>query len=221
MIITKVEKKMCFSCMKEHEVKYVKIQENSIFKKEEVVFDAEYEYCENTDDFLENEEQIKMNDLSLKDAYRKKKGLLTSSQIKTIREKYDISQKQFSEVLGWGAATIIRYENHQVQDRAHDDILRKIDKDPKWFIEMLKRSKEEVEHKYYMKYYNNALKLLNIKDNPYFLGIIKAVNYSEVTSFRGFESEVYTSKDYCTQEKRTENKFDLKVPIHLMSVQAY
>lgn len=50
-----------------------------------------------------------------------------------IRDKYEVSQKDFSEVLDWGRATITRYENHQVQDRAHDDVLRTIDSDPKWF----------------------------------------------------------------------------------------
>ncbi len=54
-------------------------------------------------------------------------GLLTSDEIIKIREKYGISQKEFSEVLGWGGrATITRYENHQVQDRVHDDVLKKL-----------------------------------------------------------------------------------------------
>ncbi len=71
----------------------------------------------------------------------KKVGLLTSNEIISLREKYGVSQKDLSEILDWGKATITSYENHQVQDRAHDDILRKIDPDPEWFIEMLKRAK--------------------------------------------------------------------------------
>lgn len=125
MLVLRKEKKMCFDCMKEHEVQVVEVEEKNIFKNEEVIYQAEYDYCENTDDFLESEEQIKKNDLAMKDAYREQQGLLASVQIKRIREKYGMSQKRFSETLGWGAATIIRYENHQVQDRAHDDILRK------------------------------------------------------------------------------------------------
>jgi DNA-binding transcriptional regulator YiaG len=66
---------------------------------------------------------------------------LTSNEIISLREKYGVSQKDLSEILDWGKATITSYENHQVQDRAHDDILRKIDPDPEWFIEMLKRAK--------------------------------------------------------------------------------
>ena len=177
MLVLRKEKKLCFSCMEEHEVQIVKIEEKSIFKGEEVKFEAECEYCENTDEFLANEEQIKRNDLALKDAYREKIGLLTSARIKIIREKYKISQKQFSEVLGWGTATIIRYENHQVQDRAHDDILRKIESDPKWFLEMLDRAKEEIKQKYFIKYYKVAIEQLGKIENPY-ISTINDIKYN-------------------------------------------
>ncbi len=43
---------MCFDCMKEHEVQVVEVEEKNIFKNEEVIYQAEYDYCENTDDFL-------------------------------------------------------------------------------------------------------------------------------------------------------------------------
>ncbi len=59
MLVLRKEKKMCFDCMKEHEVQVVEVEEKNIFKNEEVIYQAEYDYCENTDDFLESEEQIK------------------------------------------------------------------------------------------------------------------------------------------------------------------
>ena len=132
----KSEKKLCVLCMEEHEVDIVEVVDEEFFKGEEVTFPATYEYCSCADEYLETEEMMKTNSLAMKDAYREKVGLLTSREIIAIREKYGISQKDFSEVLDWGKATITRYENHQVQDRAHDDVLRKIDSDPKWFLEM-------------------------------------------------------------------------------------
>ncbi|BEP30324.1 type II toxin-antitoxin system MqsA family antitoxin [Helicovermis profundi] len=132
----KSEKKLCLICMEEHEVDTVEVIDNEIYKGEEVEFKSIYEYCFHADEYLETEEMIKANSLSMKDAYRKKVGLLTSSEIINIREKYGVSQKDFSEILDWGRATITRYENHQVQDRAHDDVLRKIDSDPKWFLDV-------------------------------------------------------------------------------------
>lgn len=140
----KVEKKLCILCMEEHGIRTVKMSETEEFKGTSVEFEAVYEYCDQTDELLETEEYIKSNSLAMKDAYRRKVGLLTSDEIIAIREKYKLSQKNFSEVLDWGRATITRYENHQVQDRAHDDVLRKINSDPKWMLQMLDRARDKI-----------------------------------------------------------------------------
>jgi len=94
-------------------------------------FSAVYEYCSNANEYLETEDMIKLNSLSMKDSYRSKIGLLTSYEIISTREKYDLSQKDFSDIFDWRKATITRYENNQVQDRAHDDFIRKFNSDTK------------------------------------------------------------------------------------------
>lgn len=184
--------KLCLSCMEEHDVDLVEMSESGTFKDEQVEFLAVYEYCSNTDEYLENEEMIRSNSLALKDAYRRKVGLLTSGEIKSIREKYDISQKDFSEILDWGRATITRYENHQVQDRAHDDILRKIDSDPKWFLDMLKRAKERLSEKAFTHYYHKASEQYNNKRNQYLIDSIHAIyaHYDEEVITGGVELDL-------------------------------
>jgi putative zinc finger/helix-turn-helix YgiT family protein len=157
--------------MKEYSVDIIETEEQVTFKGIKVKFNAIYEYCANTDEYLETEDMIRSNSLAVKDAYRIEVGLLTSNEIKGIREKYNISQKEFSEVLNWGKATITRYENHQVQDRAHDDILRKIDSDPKWFLEMLERAKDRISTRMYSEYYHNAYEQYTKKNNPYSYGL--------------------------------------------------
>ena len=52
-----------------------------------VVYKATYFYCDDAEEFYMDEEQIQENDIHLKDAYREKEGLLTSGQIRSIREK--------------------------------------------------------------------------------------------------------------------------------------
>lgn len=177
------ENKLCLSCMEEHEVAVVEVEETGTFKGETVVFPAVYEYCANSDEYSETEAMMTQNSLAQKDAYRKKVGLLTSGEIKAIREKYDISQKEFSVVLDWGMATITRYENHQVQDRAHDDILRKISSDPKWFIEMLERAKVKISTKQYMQYHQNAAEQVDKLRNPYKHNSLNISYYSDSTNF--------------------------------------
>ncbi|WP_240373965.1 type II TA system antitoxin MqsA family protein [Bacillus piscicola] len=183
MKILKSEKKLCLLCMEEHVVETVEVTDHETFKGEEVSFTAQYEYCSATEDFLESEEMIKANSLAMKDAYRERLGLLTSSELHDIRKKYDISQKDFSEVLGWGRATITRYENHQVQDRAHDDVLRKISSDPKWLIEKLHEAKEQdkISEKAYVKSLHKAKEQYKKKKNQYLIDSIYAsyANYED------------------------------------------
>ncbi|MGM8213438.1 type II TA system antitoxin MqsA family protein [Virgibacillus sp. W0430] len=179
----KSEKKICLLCMEEHVVETVEVIEHDIFKGEEVSFTAKYEYCGVTEDFLETEEMIKANSLAMKDAYRGKLGLLISSDITDIREKYDISQKNLSEVLGWGRATITRYENHQVQDRAHDDVLRKISSDPKWFRDKLYGAKEKdcISESAFLSSLHEANEQYKKKKNQYLIDSIYAsyANYED------------------------------------------
>ena len=186
MNIIRSEDRFCVSCMEEHTVDTIQREESEEFKGEEVVFVATYDYCTNTDELLETEEFIRANNLAVKDAYREKVGLLTSEEIIRIRDKYGISQKDFSKILNWGEATITRYENHQVQDRAHDDILRKIDSDPKWLLEMLNRSKVMLSQKAFNKYCERAQVQFNSLKNSYLVDTINAEYASlKSTEFTG------------------------------------
>ena len=130
MKMMKSEKRLCVCCMEEHEVKTVLVQEHASFKNEQISYEAMYLYCDQAEELYADEEMLKNNDIALKDAYRKKHGLLTSGEIRAIREKYGISQSDLSVLLGWGGKTITRYESHQVQDKAHDTILKKLNRFP-------------------------------------------------------------------------------------------
>ncbi len=171
----KSEKKLCLICMEEHEVQTVILEDTEEFKGEEVAFSAIYEYCAHADEYLETEDLIKTNSLAMKDAYREKTGLLTSNEIIAIRNKYGVSQKDFSEILGWGKATITRYENHQVQDRVHDDVLRKIESDPKWFLQMLRRTEGKITDRAFRKYLQTANLEFRKMKNRYLMDSIQAL----------------------------------------------
>lgn len=185
----KSEKKLCMICMEEHEVDIVEMIDTEIFKDEEVTFKATYEYCSIGDELLETEEMIRANSLAMKDAYREKMHLLTSKEIIEIREKYGVSQKDFSEILNWGRATITRYENHQVQDRGNDNVLRKIDSDPKWFLEMLKEAKGRISDRAFDKYHHKANEQFRKRRNQYLIDSIKSLyaDYEDDISTGGVE----------------------------------
>lgn len=167
MEILNKEHRLCSCCMEEHEVMTVRFLDKAIFKDEEVEFDVISEYCELADEYVESNDMISKNDIAMKNAYRKKVGLLTSDDICSIRLKYGISQTDLALLLGWGRKTITRYESHQVQDIAHDTILKKLNSDPEWFLALLKEAKNQFSPDSYKKYYETATQLFEHEQDQY------------------------------------------------------
>jgi putative zinc finger/helix-turn-helix YgiT family protein len=172
--IIKSEKRLCTCCMEKHEVKTVLVKEKATFKNKKVDYDASYLYCDAADELYMDEQQIQENDVRLKDAYRKVEGLLTSAEIIGIREMYGITQSDLCLLLGWGGKTITRYESHQVQDKAHDTILKKLAKDPEWFLSLLDAVKENLSTESYQKYMNVATILYEKDQDSYLRKAIEA-----------------------------------------------
>jgi putative zinc finger/helix-turn-helix YgiT family protein len=160
--------------MEEHDVSIVQVDETNVFKDVSVDYVAEYYYCERSEELYMDEKMMSLNDIKMKDAYRKKTNLLTSQEISGIRAKYGISQSDLCTIMGWGGKTITRYESHQVQDKAHDTILKKIDRDPEWYMELLVESKEVFSIETYKRYYNIATKLYENRQDDYLRKSIEA-----------------------------------------------
>lgn len=174
MKIVKSEKRLCTCCMEEHEVKTVLVSEYATFKKKQIKYEAFYLYCDAAEEYYTNEQQLQENDIRLKDAYRKQEGLFTASEISGIRAKYGISQSDFCILLGWGGKTITRYEGHQIQDKAHDTILKKIDRDSEWFISLLNDAKDNLTIESYQKYLETATALYEKNQDNYLRKSIEA-----------------------------------------------
>ncbi|WP_297777420.1 type II TA system antitoxin MqsA family protein [Blautia sp.] len=170
----KSEKRFCTCCMEEHEVKTVLVPEEATFKNVKVVYEASCFYCDVAEELYMDEQQMQENDIRLKDAYRREQGLLTSSEICNIRSKYRISQRDFCILLGWGGKTITRYEGHQVQDKAHDTILKKIGRDSEWFLSLLSDARESLAVEAYQKYLDAATTLYEKNQDLYLRKAIEA-----------------------------------------------
>lgn len=180
--------------MEEHDVKTVLVKDTATFKNRLVEYEASYLFCDLADELYMNEQQIQENDLKLKDAYRRSEGLLTSSQISAIRAKYKISQSDLCTLLGWGGKTITRYESHQVQDRAHDTILKKLAQDPEWFIALLNGAKDNLSPESYEKYLEAAGSLYEEDQDSYLRRAIEA-NYAKFQGNQLYQGNVELSLD--------------------------
>lgn len=82
------------------------------------------------------------NDKKLFDRYRELKGLLTSEKIKEIRLKFEVTQVQFAQILGFGDKTMARYENGSLQDMVHNNLIKLVSKEPLYFLELLRNCKK-------------------------------------------------------------------------------
>ena len=181
MTIIHNEKRLCTCCMEEHDIKTVRLADHTLFKNIPVEYEATYFYCDAAEELYMDEHQIRENDIAIKDAYRSSQGLLTSKEITGIRAKYGITQSDLCVLLGWGGKTITRYETHQVQDRAHDTILKKLDNDPEWFLSLLIESKKNISAASYKRYLRIARALYEGSQDLYLRKSIEA----KYTPFQG------------------------------------
>ena len=80
------------------------------------------------------------NDVRLYNIYKKRMNLLTTNEIKEIRERYGLSQKDFALALGMGEITINRLENGSIQSEAVDSIIR-LSESPRNMLELIERNR--------------------------------------------------------------------------------
>ncbi len=136
----------CPLCDKTHEVEERKRITTITLKGEEVTYEEKFYFCtnaaENENEF-ENGAMTNENLLNARNAYRVKMGLLTSDEIVAIRENYGLSQVDLAKLLGWGDATISRYESKAIQDEAYDTMLRLIKDNPLQALESLKKNSDK------------------------------------------------------------------------------
>lgn len=136
----------CPLCDKVHEIEERKRTTSIIIKGEEVFYDERFYFCANVDtdeNEFETGAMINENLLNARNAYRVKMGLLTSTEIVALRENYGLSQVDLAKLLGWGEATISRYESKAIQDEAYDTMLRLIKDNPLQALEFLKKNADK------------------------------------------------------------------------------
>lgn len=141
----------------------IKIEEIEI-KGKKIKVEQEYYYDKDIDEYFDDEKLGNENLRRIRNAYRKETGLLSDTEIKDIRNQYNLNQRNFSLLLGFGEITITRYESKNIQEKAQDIVIRSA-ADPKKFMEYVKNNKES-----YLKYnsiesYDNLIKLIENRIN--------------------------------------------------------
>jgi len=118
--------------------------------------------------------------------YRKKHSLLTSNKIKETREKYGVSQRAFSRILGWGEITTHRYETGALQARSHNDTLVLL-KNPENMKILVERNKDKINQRDYKKIMEKLDSILvNNIDNTLEENIIKKYTNEVLDEYCGY-----------------------------------
>lgn len=76
--------------------------------------------------------------------YRKKIGIISTEEINSILDKYDIGATVLPIILDWGKLTISRYLKGCMPTRKYSDELYAILNDPKKMLELVESKKEEL-----------------------------------------------------------------------------
>jgi len=69
--------------------------------------------------------------------YRDRHGYIQPEEIKKLRKKYGLTQKELADLLGWSVATLNKYEKGALADSAHNNILKAL-RDPHFVINLVK-----------------------------------------------------------------------------------
>ncbi|MBA1335954.1 MAG: hypothetical protein HPY66_1773 [Firmicutes bacterium] len=183
----------CPICNKVHSLEQRKRLTQSIVKDEIVDYEEVYYLCPLSDQ-EENEfvpaGLLDENLLKARDAYRQKKGLLTSSEIANIRSYYGLTQSDFSALLGWGDVTVTRYESKTIQDETYDNIMRMVYENPLFALECIDKHKDRFTSDKYTKIRKNIANKVEEVGNLY----LKKqeinslyVNFEEESEFNGYK----------------------------------
>lgn len=108
----------------------------------------EYMIDSNTGNEINNHKLDMENDKKLVDAYKEEKELLTSNDIKEIRNMYGMTQKEYAFALGMGEISIHRLEKTFIQSDETDSLMR-LSVDPSIMLKLLKINKSRFEEDVY------------------------------------------------------------------------
>ncbi|RVU71590.1 MULTISPECIES: type II TA system antitoxin MqsA family protein [Lactobacillus] len=77
------------------------------------------------------------------DKYRKKFNFVGPEDIKKLRQKWQLSQKEFAKVIGWSPSTVALYEVGEIPTKSNNRLLKVMIKDPKVMEAFIAESKAD------------------------------------------------------------------------------
>jgi putative zinc finger/helix-turn-helix YgiT family protein len=129
----------CPNCEKESPLLVVRKAEDFNVRGEIINVEVEFYQCQECgEEFEASNSVIDPYEIAYRE-YRARKGMLQPEDIRDFRIKRGLTQKEFSDLLGIGIATLNRYENGALQSEAHDRAI-KLAVEPRNFLSLISNS---------------------------------------------------------------------------------
>lgn len=107
-----------------------------------IEYDEYYLVDDNGEEIFDRNIEIE-NDQRLYDIYKKQNNLLTNEEIKNIRKRYGLTQKEYALVIGVGEVTVHRFEKGAIQTEAVNSIM-KLSNDPNNMLFLLFQNRKNI-----------------------------------------------------------------------------
>lgn len=130
---------ICPECEQISDLETVSRDLDIVVRGDSINVATELRHCLACDEeFKDMGSDVDVLDLAFRE-YRNRHNMLMPEEIKGLREGYSLTQNELSELLGWGGATLSRYENGALQSEANDRMLRML-KEPSNLLRLIEEN---------------------------------------------------------------------------------
>lgn len=151
--------KFCPECLDYTYCEPITFEKTYDVRGERITINAHFLKCHTCNDIIPDKEMQERNLNTVYSEYRKKKKLLEPGEIEELRNKYDLSQRQFAKILGWSHATLSRYENGVLQSINHNNELVLL-QDPKNMLLLIEVNSDNLPEQDYKTIKKKVVKVL-------------------------------------------------------------
>ncbi len=95
-----------------------------IYRKEKIEIVYHYYLCTDTGEHFEDEQLVNLNFTQVYNQYRERLRLPFPDEIKATREKYGVSARKMSDILGFGPNTYGNYEKGEIPTKANARLIQ-------------------------------------------------------------------------------------------------
>ena len=105
------------------QIEFKFVEQTFKVRDQEITFTEKIAYDENGQEVYHRETEME-NDIKLYDIYKQRSGLLTTTELKELRNIYNLSQKELADKIGIEEQEIYKYENGSIQSKEIDRLIR-------------------------------------------------------------------------------------------------